>query len=145
MSVEKIIKDLARYDTIREKVLRLNEIDKFDNIHYGYGYITIKVNNDYFDIIDNNERGCVNCGNIRVRICNKKYVKLQVAKCNTILFYLCESCIDKKLTLCNTCLRESTECREITKRKITFWLCTNKFKKFIIPKDIRRLIINLFF
>jgi hypothetical protein len=144
MDVEKIKQDLARYDTIREKVLRLNELDnyKYDDIVYGRGYIALESNSFYCRIIDNGGRGCLICEGI---FANENYVDLQVAKYNTIKYYLCKSCIDKKVTLCTTCLRETTECREITKRKITFWLCTNKFKKFIIPKDIRRLITYLFF
>jgi hypothetical protein len=146
VDVEKIKKELEKYDTTREKVLRLNDIDKYNYIIYGLNYIDIKINNHRYDIYRAKTRlhgGCIICANRTFGY--DEHVVLMKKKCNKIKYYLCCNCYSNKLTLCTTCLRETTKCREIIKRKITFWLCTSKFKKFIIPKDIRRLITNLFF
>ena len=54
---------------------------------------------------------------------------------NTVEFYLCHGCEYK--TLCHSCLRETSRCRQIHSRKLLTWqiLLQNKF-----PKDVIRLI-----
>jgi hypothetical protein len=135
MEVKEIRNELVKYRTIREKVLRLNEIDKYDCIYYGHGFVDVVKNNVYYFVIDKSHYGCLICGNNSTVL---RSLKLQVKKHNEIYFPLCDYCINKKL--CTICLCEKTECNEITKRKTTFWLCVTY--KFIIPKDIRKLIVS---
>jgi hypothetical protein len=148
---DQIAKELEKYDTIREKVLRLNELDKYYAIIYGVDYVKISILVTFDMNVDVYVVGEKSRLDIICLICKTNYVytycsiKANIKNCNTIKYYICYDCRDKNYKLCATCLQESKECAAITKIKITFWLCTNKFTKFTIPKDIRRLITNLFF
>jgi hypothetical protein len=140
MDLDASRKELKKYESMREMVLRLNELGKF-NITYGLGYVATPT---IYLVKDGNgcNGGCLACKNYTIGTYDK-YIISNIQNCNTIRYYLCDDCRDKNYKLCATCLRESKECAALTKIKITFWLCaTHKFTKFIIPKDIRRLIIN---
>jgi hypothetical protein len=150
-AIDAIKKELEKYDSIREKVLRLNELDKYIAIIYGVNDVdvTIQVAFNFTATI------CVFYKNLSFNstclICKANgsvngfhLIKSNIKNCNSIQYCMCQDCHDKNCKLCATCLRESQECSTLTKQKITFWLCTKKFTKFIIPKDIRRLITNLF-
>lgn len=65
------------------------------------------------------------------------YNKVLDKNWTAIKYNTCANCINKKL--CLRCLRETSRCLQIQKRKTTVWLCLlqNKF-----PKDIIRLIIK---
>mgnify|MGYP006318699441 FL=1 len=134
MNEEELKKDLEKYGSTREKVLRLNEITKFTSITYGLDYIYLY--NDY-DVIEfmYGYGGCIFCKSDRTYAC---IMTLKVKNCNKIDYYTCNKCKNKKL--CTYCLREKENCNLLTKQKIAFWLCT----KTIFPKDIRRLITNHF-
>ena len=137
MEIVEIRKELEKYTNLREKVLRLNEIGKFNLIVYGAEYIwyyDININTDRRVLIDEGG-GCHFCRG--VYCCGYK-VQLKSKNCNNVKYYTCYACKDK--TLCAYCLREKENCTELTKKKISFWLYGK-----IFPKDIRILITNLFF
>jgi hypothetical protein len=149
MDPDTITKELKKYDSMREKVLRLNELGKYNCIIYGLDYLAIDV-----PICRINLVGPVNINFESCIICKKAYIDeymviyinfitSNIKNCknrNKIQYYVCNSCKNKNYKLCTTCLRESPNCATLTKQKITFWLCVST-----IPKDIRRIIINLFF
>jgi hypothetical protein len=140
MDVDAIRKELEKYDSMREKVLRLNELGKYDVITYGLDYISIKNINRLKFVANtkNNWKGeCLICKGFFPNIC---FVKSNIGNYNNIEYYLCNNCCNFGNKLCATCLRPPIECYTIKKQKITFWLCATKF---IIPKDIRRIITNL--
>lgn len=124
---------------LREKVLGLNEIGKFNEIIFGVDYILIS-RSDEVTFHHGNitfKGGCLFC----LADTNKKLneIILSTNYYNRVSFITCPLCRDK--TLCTYCLREKQNCIFRTKQKIAFWLCT----KTIFPKDIQRLIIKLLF
>jgi hypothetical protein len=145
MNVDAIRKELEKYESQREKVLRLNELGKYDVIYYGYDNIVvfIKSTSIYFYTKDyDRHRKCLLCLTHFLKseyVANTSIIS-NIKNRNEIRYCICERCDRYKRRLCATCLRELTECHTITKQKITFWLCVST-----IPKDIRRLITNLFF
>lgn len=142
MNEEEIKKELEKYDSIREKVLRLNEITN-SVITYGLDYIDIFCD-DTWKIIylygKNANGGCIICQNPKCFYGTRRIkFKSVVGKQNDIYYYVClDSC--SNASLCTNCLCEKENCKELTKKKITFWLCFPK-----MPKDIRKYITNLFF
>jgi len=142
MNEVEIKKELEKYGTFREKVLRLNEIGKFNKILYGGKYIW------YYDI-DNGDRHELisGKGGCRFCLCGGAHfliiVQLKIKNCNNVCYFICLDCKDKNLFdyLCAYCLREEHNCSLLTKQKVTFYLSSQK----TFPKDIRKLITNLFF
>lgn len=139
--IVEIKRELEKYGSVREKVLRLNEIGNF-KIFYGVDYIDVVGDDELVNIHyeKNAKGGCIICqypkyyyGTRRIQL------KSVVGKQNNIYYYVClDRCSNK--SLCTNCLREKQNCSLSTKQKITFWLCFPK-----MPKDIRKLITNLFF
>ena len=136
MNEEELKKEVVKYKSIREKILRLNEIIKCMRIIYGREYIDLSYNNGFAIYIVKGYAGCIFCEGGAVY---RRYQMLKVKNCNKIDYFSCNNCKDK--TLCTYCLCEKENCIMITKQKITFWLCT----KNIFPKDIRRFITKLLF
>jgi hypothetical protein len=147
-----ISKELEKYDTQREKVLRLNELGNYYCISYGNKYIYTIISNGYIQGkfvcniigIGVQQDGCLFCKSTTYNITGN--IQLKIKNCNKVCYYLCLTCYSKNCKLCTTCLRELKECAAIKKIKTiktTFWLCATH--KFIFPKDICRIIINLFF
>ena len=135
MNIGELKKEVEKFKSVREKVLRLNEITKFTSITYGREYVNIYEGYKPIHIVIG-KGGCLFCESGDTFYC---FLKLKVKNCNTIDYYLCNNCKDE--TLCAYCLREKHKCNFRTKQKITFWLCT----KTIFPKDIQKFIINFFF
>ncbi len=144
---EELQKEIAKYDNTREMVLRLNEITKFHAISCGNTHIDImsiamsgrEINIFLYYKINSGFRfKCVYC-NIPTTFADT--LKLKIKNCNKITYSACRSCVEyRHKKSCVYCLREKETCNLITKTKITFWLCFPK-----MPKDIRKLITNLFF
>ena len=134
MNEEELKKEVEKFKSVREKVLRLNEIIKFTSITYGRKYVNIYEEYTQTRIVSGTG-GCLFCesGDTFYR-----FLKLKVKNRNTIDYYSCYNCEGK--TLCTSCLREKENCLLLTKQKITFWLSSQK----TFPKDIRRLITNYF-
>ena len=135
MNKEELKKEVEKFKSIREKILRLNEIAKFTSITYGLEYMNIYV--EYTPIaLCIGKGGCIFCEDGGMY---ERFLTLKVKNCNKIQYFTCNKCKNKKL--CTSCLREKENCNLQTKQKITFWLCM----KTIFPKDIQRLIIKLLF
>ena len=137
MNIDELKKEVEKYKSIREKVLRLSEITKFTSITYGLDYIYLYIDDNLTHITDGGigKGGCIFCwggGTFPY------FLTLKVKNCNKMQYFSCNNCKDK--TLCAYCLREKETCSLLTKQKVTFWLCFPK-----MPKDIRKLITNLFF
>ena len=140
MNIGELKKELEKYGSLREKVLRLNEIGKFKLIIYGSGYVSYKDFNGQYHELIRGGGGCRFCHGVTLNNynCDAHNVQLKTKNCNVVAYYTCNKCKNKKP--CTYCLREKQNCIFLTKQKITFWLCFPK-----IPKDIRKLITNLFF
>ncbi len=137
MNEEELKKEVEKFKSVREKVLRLNEITKCASITYGLDYTYLSYNNGYGIHFMHGKGGCIFCGS-----CSKAFTRimsLKIKNWNNIQYYPCNNCKDK--TLCAYCLREKESCNLTTKKKITFYLSSQK----TFSKDIRRLITNLFF
>ena len=135
MNEDELKKEVEKFKSVREKVLRLNEITKCASITYGLDYTYLVYIDGYVIQFMHGKGGCIFCG---VGRAFTRMITLKVKNCDMIQYYSCNNCKDK--TLCAYCLREKQNCNSLTKQKITFWLCT----KTIFPKDIRRLITNHF-
>ena len=136
MNIGELKKEVEKFKSVREKVLRLNEITKFTSITYGREYVNIYEGYKPIHIVIG-KGGCIFCESGKTF---QYFLTLKVKNCNMIDYFSCRNCKDNKL-LCAYCLREKQNCLLLTKQKITFWLCT----KNIFPKDIRKFIIKLFF
>jgi len=136
MNEDELKKEVEKFKSVREKVLRLNEITKCASITYGLDYTYLVYIDGYVIQFMHGKGGCIFCG---VGRASTRMITLKVKNCDMIQYYSCNDC--RHNTLCAYCLREKQNCNSLTKQKITFWLCT----KNIFPKDIRRLITNLFF
>ena len=135
MNEEELKKEVEKFKSVREKVLRLNEITKFTSITYGREYVNIYEKDTPIRIVSGTG-GCLFCRFTAIRT---QFLTLKVKNCNMIEYFSCYNCKDNPL--CAYCLREKHKCNFRTKQKITFWLCT----KTIFPKDIQRLITKLLF
>lgn len=107
-----------------------------DLIEIGLYWSPNSIVHDNFELYNNHRKGVSFCF-----IC-KSYFRLTYNKVldknwTAIKYNTCANCINKKL--CLRCLRETSRCLQIQKRKTTVWLCLlrNKF-----PKDIIRLIVK---
>jgi hypothetical protein len=145
MDLDAIRKELEKYDSIREKVLRLNELGKYECIYYGHDHVQIDTYKIWhINVVPSKSdswSGCLICG-APPRRRFKCSIKSIFNNYNVIEYHLCEECHNKNCKLCKICLRELKACAAIKKIKTTFLLCATKFTKFRIPKDIRRIIIN---
>ena len=137
MDFVEIKKELEKYGSLREKVLRLNEIGKFKSIVYGSGYVCYYDFDKNYHILINGSSGCRFCHELGYY--NDYTVQLKIKNRNVIEYFTCKACSYKKL--CAYCLHEKENCTLLTKKKITFILSSKK----TFPKDIRKLITNLFF
>ena len=138
--IVEIKKELEKYGSTREKVLRLNELYKFINfIYYWFGHIRVK-EDDICVYIHGDSKyfngGCLFCRGI-VNMYNIKQITMSIKNHNVIRYYQCNKCKNKPL--CTTCLKDN--CNSPTKQKVTFYLSSQK----TFPKDIRKFITNLFF
>ena len=132
--IVEIEKELEKYGSVREKVLQLNVIGKFELIVYGAEYILCYYKKYEYEIISGSG-GCRFCQEIS----GYDYkVQLKTENCNIVRYYICKACVDKKL--CTYCLREKESCNLTTKKKITFYLSSQK----TFPKYIHRFITTLF-
>ena len=136
MNEDELKKEVEKFKSVREKVLRLNEITKCASITYGLDYTYLVYIDGYVIQFMHGKGGCIFCGASGRAF--TRMITLKVKNCDMIQYYSCNNCKDK--ILCAYCLREKQNCNSLTKQKITFWLCT----KTIFPKDIRRLITNHF-
>ena len=136
MNEDELKKEVEKFKSVREKVLRLNEITKCASITYGLDYTYLVYIDGYVIQFMHGKGGCIFCEDGGMY---ERFLTLKVKNCNKIQYFTCNKCKNKKL--CTSCLREKENCNLQTKQKITFWLCI----KNIFPKDIQRLIIKLLF
>ena len=135
MNKEELKKEVEKFKSVREKVLRLNEITKFTYIIYGRDCIQLTYKKSIIDIVEGDGE-CLFCESVGPY---PRFITLKVKNRNFVFYYSCYNC--KHKTLCTYCLNEKQNCYLIAKTKIAFMLST----KNIFPKDIQRLIANLFF
>lgn len=128
-----IIRDeLKDYISLRKAAVKfLSMIDS--------GYIYIGEYLSYNIIIYNGEIVYTNfnkCSYCFLCKFNKDFIVGSILHHNTNIKYIkCEKC--EKKTLCNSCLRETSRCRQIHTRKL---LCYKILLQHKFPKDIIKLI-----